>query len=90
MGLALSPATVGAVFGLGGGLGVLLGSATAALASRTFGLGRTLVSAHLLFGVLGVPLALSARAVPACRARQDCPLPFSCMKVSSLDGLCVK
>jgi MFS family permease len=57
--LALSPATVGAVFGLGGGLGVLLGSATAGLASRTFGLGRTLVGAHLLFGVLAVPLALS-------------------------------
>jgi predicted MFS family arabinose efflux permease len=57
--LALSPATVGAIFGLGGGLGVLLGSATAAFASRTFGLGRTLVGAHLLFGVLGLPLALS-------------------------------
>ena len=57
--LALSPAAVGAVFGLGGGLGVLLGSATAAFASRTFGLGRTPVGAHLLFGVLGMPLALS-------------------------------
>lgn len=31
-----------------------------------------------------------ARAVPACTVRQDCPLAFSCLKVSSLDGLCVK
>ncbi|HEY8207506.1 MAG TPA: hypothetical protein VIG99_08500 [Myxococcaceae bacterium] len=31
-----------------------------------------------------------ARAVPGCIVRQDCPLAFSCLKVSSLDGLCVK
>lgn len=34
--------------------------------------------------------ARTARAVPACTVRQDCPLAFSCLKVSSLDGLCVK
>ena len=39
----------------------------------------------------GVRLAThSARAVPSCSVRQDCPLAFSCLKVSSLDGLCVK
>jgi hypothetical protein len=32
----------------------------------------------------------AARAVPGCSYRQDCPLAFSCLKVSSLDGLCVK
>jgi hypothetical protein len=34
--------------------------------------------------------ARTARAVPACTVRQDCPLAFNCLKVSSLDGLCVK
>jgi hypothetical protein len=34
--------------------------------------------------------ARTARAVPGCAVRQDCPLAFSCLKVSSLDGLCVK
>lgn len=34
--------------------------------------------------------ARTARAVPSCTLRQDCPLAFSCLKVSSLDGLCVK
>jgi hypothetical protein len=34
--------------------------------------------------------ARSGRSVPGCSVRQDCPLAFSCMKVSSLDGLCVK
>jgi len=34
--------------------------------------------------------ARTAHAVPACRVRQDCPLAFSCLQVSSLDGLCVK
>lgn len=38
----------------------------------------------------GVRLAVRARSVPACFVRQDCPLAFSCLKVSSLDGLCVK
>jgi hypothetical protein len=38
----------------------------------------------------GVRLAKRPRAVPACVVRQDCPLAFSCLKVSSLDGLCVK
>jgi hypothetical protein len=57
--LALAPAAVGLVFGLGGGAGVLLGSAVASTAARWFGPGRTLVAAHLLFGVLGTLLALS-------------------------------
>ncbi|MBV9355984.1 MAG: MFS transporter [Chloroflexi bacterium] len=57
--LALSPAVVGAIFGLGGGFGVLLGSASAALISRRFGPGRSLVAAHALFGVFGLPLALT-------------------------------
>lgn len=38
----------------------------------------------------GVRLTSRARAVPGCEVRQDCPLPFSCLKVSTLDGLCVK
>ena len=38
----------------------------------------------------GVRLNRRTRAVPACDVRQDCPLAFACLKVSSLDGLCVK
>jgi predicted MFS family arabinose efflux permease len=57
--LALDPATIGIIFGFGGGAGVLVGSAGAARVARWFGVGRTLVLAHLLFGVLGIPLALS-------------------------------
>jgi hypothetical protein len=38
----------------------------------------------------GVRLSKRTRAVPGCVFRQDCPLAFSCLKVSSLDGLCVK
>jgi MFS family permease len=57
--LDLSPAVVGVIFGLGGGAGVLLGSAAAGPISRRFGLGRTLVVAHALFGVFGLPLALA-------------------------------
>jgi MFS family permease len=58
--LGLSPATVGVIFGFGGGLGVLIGSALAAPVGRAFGVGRSMIAAHLLFGILGVPLALSA------------------------------
>jgi predicted MFS family arabinose efflux permease len=57
--LALPPTAVGLIFGLGGGTGVLLGSAVASSAARSFGLGRTLVAAHFLFGVLGIPLLLA-------------------------------
>jgi predicted MFS family arabinose efflux permease len=57
--LALSPAVIGLIFGFGGGAGVLLGSASAGAVSRRFGLGRTLVVAHVLFGVFGLPLALA-------------------------------
>jgi predicted MFS family arabinose efflux permease len=57
--LVLSPAAIGAIFGFGGGAGVLLGSAAATTVARRLGLGRTLVLAHLLFGLLGLPLALS-------------------------------
>ncbi len=57
--LALSPAMVGVIFGFGGGVGVLVGSAAASSLARLFGLGRTLVTAHLLFGVLGILLALA-------------------------------
>jgi len=57
--LGLSAATVGLIFGLGGGVGVLVGSAAAAGVARLIGLGRTLVIAHLLFGLFGIFLALS-------------------------------
>ena len=57
--LALPPAAVGIIFGLGGGAGVLIGSAAAAWIARRVGLGRTLVATHLLFGVLGILLALT-------------------------------
>ena len=57
--LALSPVAIGAIFGFGGGAGVLIGSAGATTVARRLGLGRTLVLAHLLFGLLGLPLALS-------------------------------
>jgi hypothetical protein len=50
---------IGVIFGLGGGVGVLIGSASAAAFSRRFGHGRTLIVAHALFRVLGLPLALS-------------------------------
>jgi predicted MFS family arabinose efflux permease len=60
--LGLSPATVGTIFGLGGGLGVLIGSALASAVARRFGSGRTMVVAHLLFGILGLPLALTVVA----------------------------
>jgi MFS family permease len=58
--LHLSAAMVGAIFGLGGGLGVLTGSALAAPVARAFGVGRSMIAAHVLFGILGLPLALSA------------------------------
>jgi predicted MFS family arabinose efflux permease len=57
--LALSPATIGLIFGFGGGAGVLVGSAVAARVARWLGLGRTLVGAHGLFGMFGVFLALA-------------------------------
>ena len=57
--LALAPTTIGLIFGFGGGAGVLVGSASAAVVARWLGVGRTLVVAHLLFGLLGMPLALS-------------------------------
>ena len=57
--LALAPTTIGLIFGFGGGAGVLVGSASAAVVARWLGVGRTLVVAHLLFGLLGIPLALS-------------------------------
>jgi hypothetical protein len=66
--LALRPAAVGIIFGLGGGRGVLVGSAVASSVARSFGPGRTLVAAHFLFGVLGIPLRLAvvwpAQAAP--------------------------
>ena len=57
--LALSPGAVGIIFGLGGGTGVLVGSAVASSVARFLGLGRTLVTAHFLFGALGIPLLLA-------------------------------
>ena len=57
--LHLSAAVVGAIFGLGGGIGVLIGSAMAAPIARRFGTGRTVISAHVLFGIFGLPLALT-------------------------------
>jgi MFS family permease len=60
--LALSPALIGVIFGLGGGVGVVLGSASAAAVSLRLGLGRSLVAAHALFGAFGLPLALSVVA----------------------------
>jgi MFS family permease len=70
--LGLPPSTIGVIFGLGGGTGVLVGSAVAAAVARSFGLGRTLIAAHLLFGVLGTPLLLAV-AWPAFAA----PLVFA-------------
>ncbi len=57
--LGLSASSVGLIFGLGGGVGVLVGSAAAAGVARLVGLGRTLVIAHVLFGLFGILLALS-------------------------------
>jgi hypothetical protein len=58
--LGLSAATVGIIFGFGGGVGVLIGSVLAAPVGRVFGVGRSMIVAHVLFGILGLPLALSA------------------------------
>lgn len=57
--LGLSPAAVGVIFGFGGGAGILIGSAIAPAVSRRLGLGRTLVGAHLLFGLGGLLLGLA-------------------------------
>ena len=57
--LGLSASSVGLIFGLGGGVGVLVGSAAAASVARLLGVGRTLVLAHLLFGVFGILLAFT-------------------------------
>jgi predicted MFS family arabinose efflux permease len=57
--LNLSPAALGVVFGLGGGVGVLLGSAAAAPVARRLGVGRALVWSHALFGLFGLLLALA-------------------------------
>jgi len=70
--LGLSPVAIGIVFGLGGGAGVLIGSAAASAIVRAFGVGRTLVATHLLFGLLGAPLAL-ATVLPSLAA----PLVFA-------------
>ena len=51
--LSLSRAIVGAIFGLGGGFGGLIGSAVAAPLARMFGVGRTMIAAYVLFGVSG-------------------------------------
>jgi MFS family permease len=58
--LGLSAATIGVIFGVGGGVGVLIGSLVAPPVARLFGIGRSMVVAHALFGVLGLPLAVSA------------------------------
>jgi hypothetical protein len=70
--LGLSAASVGLIFGLGGGVGVLVGSAAAASVARLFGLGRTLVLAHLLFGVFGMFLAFTVGVAHTCRAPGVC------------------
>jgi predicted MFS family arabinose efflux permease len=57
--LHLSPAALGLVFGLGGGAGVLVGSAAAAPVARRLGVGRALIGAHALFGLFGLLLALA-------------------------------
>lgn len=57
--LGLSPAAVGVILGFGGGAGILIGSAIAPAVSRRLGLGRTLVGAHLLFGLGGLLLGLA-------------------------------
>jgi predicted MFS family arabinose efflux permease len=63
--LGLSPAALGAIFGLGGGVGVLVGAALASRVSAWLGVGPTLVLSH---GLFGLPLALAtlwpAFAVP--------------------------
>jgi predicted MFS family arabinose efflux permease len=71
-GLGLSPAALGAVFGLGGGVGVLVGSAVASRVAGRLGIGRTLVGAHALFGAFGLLLA-SATVWPGLAA----PLVFA-------------
>ena len=71
-GLGLSPAIIGIVFGVGGGLGVLIGSAGASAIAGRLGIGRTMIAAHLLFGIFGLPLAASV-AVP----RWGAPLVFA-------------
>jgi len=58
--LGLPAATIGIIFGFGGGLGVLIGSLMAPPIARLVGVGRSMVAAHALFGVLGLPLAVSA------------------------------
>lgn len=70
--IGLSPAAVGAIFGLGGGLGVLIGSASASAVASKIGIGRTMLVTHALFGVLGLPLA-GTTLVPEWGA----PLAFS-------------
>jgi MFS family permease len=57
--LGLSPVELGLIFGLGGGVGVLAGSAVASTVSARLGIGTTLVLSHALFGLLGLPLALA-------------------------------
>ena len=51
---------VGVIFGLGGGLGVFIGSALAAPIGRSSRIGPTMIAAHPLFGIFGIPLALTA------------------------------
>jgi predicted MFS family arabinose efflux permease len=70
--LGLSPAALGVVLGLGGGVGVLVGSAMAPRVAGWCGVGRALVWAHALFGLFGLLLA-SATVWPALAA----PLVFA-------------
>ncbi len=84
--LGLPPAALGVIFGLGGGAGVLLGSATAARAADALGLGRTLVGAHFLFGVFGILLALAV-VWPAFAAPLVFGAEFAQLAVNSVYGV---
>src|SRR3712207_3442027 len=84
--LGLPPAALGVVFGLGGGAGVLVGSAVASRAAGRLGLGRTLVGAHFLFGVFGVLLAL-ALVWPAFAAPLVFGAEFAQLAVNAVYGV---
>lgn len=84
--LGLPPAALGVIFGLGGGAGVLVGSAAAARVTRALGLGRTLVGAHFLFGVLGILLALAV-VWPALAAPLVLAAEFAQLSVNAVYGV---
>ena len=84
--LGLPPAALGVIFGLGGGAGVLVGSATAARPPARWGWDGRWWGRHFLFGVFGILLALAV-VWPAFAAPLVFGAEFAQLAVNSVYGV---